>query len=190
MESNSRGVHRDQDWSFDARVRRLQSVVMIVERQHPAAIDTGQKVRASQSCDVGGRRSTSDVLGGADLGQTPILDNRDPIGQQEGIGWVMGDKQPRTSKGGQVLGQHPAKRSPGRDIERSQGFIKKKQIGFGCKSSSEGNSLGLTTGEVEWLPVAKCTNAQPLKQVLRQLASLRFGLTQRYRTKHHVLEHR
>ncbi len=47
----------------------------------------------------------------------PVLDDVDHVGEEKGLGRVVGDQDPRSGEAIEVLGEDPTQLDPGGDVE-------------------------------------------------------------------------
>ena len=109
------------------------------------------------------------------LREPPVLDDVDLIGQEEGLGRVMGDEKPRSIEAGEVHGKRAAQLRPGRHVERREWLVEEKQTRLGHERPRKGDPLRLATGQAARATLGHGSQPHPFEPLLCRCTRLAFG---------------
>ena len=150
----------------------------------------GVQVRASKCSNVWRRGGASDLIGRPALRDPTIFDHESCIGQEECVGGIMSDEQPRTPERVELLAEHSSDFGSSRDVERSEGLIEQQRVRRRSERTGDRNLLGLTARELVWLPIGQFRDAEQLDPAGSLSTSLGRATSSAPRTECYVVEHR
>jgi hypothetical protein len=123
------------------------------------------EVEADEPGDVVGAWSGGDGGGVALLDDVAVLDDDQPVGQHQGVEWVVRDQQRRAGMAGEVAVQFGAGVQPGTGIQRGEGFVEQQQARMYGEGASQRHALGLSAGQVPGLAAGVCGQTDPVEPV-------------------------
>ena len=96
---------------------------LVVQVDRSAAVGAAQQVEPGERRNIGRGGTPPNVLDAAGLGDDAPFEDVEVIGEQERIGRVVGDQQPRPVVALEVPGQGAPKLGAGGDVEGGQGPV-------------------------------------------------------------------
>ncbi len=113
--------------------------------------------------------------GGPFLGDEAVVEHQHPGREGEGVEGVVGDQQGHAGEVAQVLGQLEAQAGRDADVEAGERLVEEQHGGLGGQRASQGDPLGLATGELVRTAVRQRADAEPVEPRLGDVVRRRAG---------------